>query len=841
MNLKEKVTLLLNKIDAFVPTPDNTLPGNTYYLDEDEILCLESERTDARYPYDMDGLNLWVHSNGYIDACESRLTILRTAFFQECSSIDFIGGIRKNEKEWNPISISGVTKQISEPASLKRYTVFERRCAYYICDTEEITFCVRINITSKKQLNFTVCAINKGDKKEIYLASYMDFILRYLNNEDFWGLMSRYGYCHKNGNFTIMTKEDVSYYAVINKTVKTKSKAKISSTVSKNVFTGSMSNSVFNSKALKNGAFAREVLSANTANYPIASDIITFELQKDECAYVNYLVNILTDENEAKKAQAVIISEKNIDDIEKDIINQTKKEKETLSSLEISFSKTDIKSINNNIFNNFIKNVQKQVDLCALGKNYAGAFIGMRDVFQQLDSSLIWNAHSSREKIVKALNHIMSNGRSPRQYSVPPREDMIPDFDMREYIDQGVWIIETLYNYLSFTNDYSILSEECYFYKIIDEEKRQFERCKKQSVLEHLLRITDYLVNSIAEDTGCLRILFGDWNDAVNGLGKTKDENKRYGSGVSVMASAQLYRNLEQMCEILEKTDGYGEKISEYKKIRESLGEALYKNAIQTASDKRRHIIHGWGDKKLYDVGSLCDSDQKCRYSSTVNSFWCISGLINKDISLKSDILKAYEVLDSKYGIRTLTPHFEYDMEGVGGIAHITPGTYENECSYVHATMFAAMALLIMGEGEKAWAQIEKAIPITHNYVTKTPFVMPNSYCHNEEYFMDGESMGDWYTGSGTVLIRNIVKYTLGIIPDLDGIKIMPSYIPSENVSMKLNVKGSKINYNYKKSDNKKFIVNGTEKETKTDVVSGLSYIYLKNEELANETNIEIV
>ena len=55
------------------------------------------------------------------------------------------------------------------------------------------------------------------------------------------------------------------------------------------------------------------------------------------------------------------------------------------------------------------------------------------------------------------------------------------------------------------------------------------------------------------DKTNCLRILFGDWNDAVDGLGKTNDNDKKFGTGVSVMASLHLYRNLGEMIEIFGK------------------------------------------------------------------------------------------------------------------------------------------------------------------------------------------------------------------------------------------------------------------------------------------------
>lgn len=104
----------------------------------------------------------------------------------------------------------------------------------------------------------------------------------------------------------------------------------------------------------------------------------------------------------------------------------------------------------------------------------------------------------------------------------------------------------------------------------------------------------------------------------------------------------------------------------------------------------------------------MCDSDGKKRYGVNAYSFWCISEMIQRNPLMKKDILKAYNILDSKYGIETFEPYFPADMKGVGRIVDLTPGTYENSCAYIHATMFAVMALFKIGEPKRAWEQIKK-------------------------------------------------------------------------------------------------------------------------------------
>ncbi|MBQ4515639.1 MAG: hypothetical protein II978_02495, partial [Clostridia bacterium] len=679
LTLLKEIELLKNNISA-----DNKLPADTYYLNDDEILCMSENNANIRYPYEMDGMNLWAYSNGHIDACESKFVIFRTAYFNSSSLLGFWGGVKRGENEWFPLSITGTNKQLFEPDDIKRYTVFGKRAAYYILDSNELVFAMRANVTTAKQINFTLCAINKtSEVKEVYLSALMDFCMRYTELELHWFAMKKFAKLYDNGNYMLKAKLDIEYYAAINKKINSQNEPIVESTTSKIVFAGSIERNMVNAKALRNGGFDKKVCSTNTSDEPVVADVVKLKLNPYKEADMSYLITIGNDEEKVKE---LVNSDIDTKALVEDIKSQEISEKENLSEMSISFDDIKIPSINKNVFNKFIKIVQKQVDLCAHGKNYAGDLIGIRDVFQQLDTSIMWNRGKARKKIILALNYIFSNGRSPRQFSVPAKEGLIPDLNTTEFIDQGIWIIETLYNYLAVTDDYTILDEKCSYYDIIDIATKQWIKGETTTVLDHMLRIMKYLISNIDENTNCLRILRGDWNDAITGLGRTDDKDKEFGSGVSVMASLQFYRNLKEMTEILSRLGGYEEECKAYIDIRQKIHDALIKYAV-VDSEAGKHIIHGWGDKKAYSVCTPKDPDGQTRYSSAVNSFWCISEMINDTPELKNDILRAFIALDSKYGIRTCYPHFERKaFSFIGNVANLTPGTYENACAYVHST-----------------------------------------------------------------------------------------------------------------------------------------------------------
>ena len=838
--MKSKVLKLLDEIQKIKQKDidDIKISENTYYLNEDDILCLSDSRSDARYPYEMEGMNLWVHANGHMDINEGVLTIIKPSYFNEAASVGFWGGIQVNEREWFPVSLTETNKQLFEPVCIHRYTVFSKRCAYFIADTDKIIFAARANITSDKKICFTSAAINKTNENvNVYLCTFLDFMLANTEFRNNWSSMGFFGRLYESGTYRIYTNEN---NAIINKKVFSKNAPCIESTISKNIFAGGLSNNISNAKALKAGRFTKTAKSTNTTDIPVVADIVKMSVEPFDTVYTSYLATITGEFIDEKQ---FLESEINLEKIESDIFSQEKNEKENLVGLEIWFGDIKIPAVHKNVFNKFLKNVQKQVDFCAMGKNYAGALMGIRDVFQQLDTSMLWSQELTKEKIVNALNYIFSNGRAPRQFSVNHKDSEMPVMDIREFIDQGLWIINTVYNYIATTDDYSILDEKCSYYDMIDESICLWKKGEETTVLEHLTRISEYLIANIDKNTDCLKINYGDWNDAMNGLGKSNDDAQKFGAGVSIMATLQLYRNLFQLSELLKKVD-MAQKAEYYSECREKIEKGLLKHAvIDHGNDK--HIIHGWGDKQSYKVCTPNDFDGACRYSATAFSFWVICGMFKKLPEVKDSILKAYEILDSKYGIKTFAPHFGRDAASyVGNIANITKGTYENSCAYVHSTTFSIMALFILGESKKAWEQIEKIIPITHGFVSKTPFVMPNSYCQNEEFGIDGESMGDWYTGSGCVLLRDIVKYAFGVQPDLDGLKVITaSYMPTNHAVVSLNIKGSHVELVYKNENNgrRKYFVNGREMTTTTDEVSGCEQIYIENDAFTGPLKIEVI
>ena len=132
-----------------------------------------------------------------------------------------------------------------------------------------------------------------------------------------------------------------------------------------------------------------------------------------------------------------------------------------------------------------------------------------------------------------------------------------------------------------------------------------------------------------------------------------------------------------------------------------------------------------------------------------------------------------------------------------------------------------------------AFEQLQKILPFTHDILSTTSFVMPNSYSYNLESGMDGESMSDWYTGSANTLIKALVRGLFGINPTLDGVIIKPtSYFASESAKCSMMVKGKNLSIEYDGGEVTKISVNG--------IVYDYKEIYISNELINSSKEIII-
>lgn len=831
---KFEILELVEKVHSLKKSKENTLPDNSYFLEENTILCYPRKYGDSRYPYYNDGLVMFAHTSGDVDCVDGMFNV----FNCNNPNAGFFAG-EKHGDGFMPISVTGANCQLYE-SDIERYTIFTPVCVYYVSETPNAIFVVRSYIDNDKHLRFSLAAVNTAEKREIYLCGFFAPVLAY---DCFIDTLNTFGEHFDCGGYVIKRRNGEMFNCLSANLAITGNVTERYFTTAKRTVLGKSGANFTNALSFKNGYFDMQIPKTNTTDVPIIADMVHFELEEDGFAQLDYEMLLTNDCDVAYDFIGTPI------DSEKDnsvLAERRVAERSIFERTNIQFSEWHNDNLHSNVINGFLKCVQRQISLCALGKNYAGQYLGIRDVFQQLETALIWQPNEARAQIVRVLDCILDDGRAPRQVSFPSADNPNPLFDLRLFIDQGFWIVATLHTYLAYTNDFSILDEICGYYKAESTyayAQRTPRSDLRDSVLDHLIRITNFLLSHVDNETHCIHALYGDWNDALNGLGTTKHTDRDFGNGVSVMATLQLYLSLEQMCEILTKTGKHLDIAEKYRCVRTEIFDGIAKNALVHGEDGTTRMVHGWGEDMAYFVGSYNDYDNQSRLSLAANAYCAISGFIKELAEYKDDIAKNILSLDAKYGLLTFDKPFLDGADKVGRICYLTPGTYENSCAYVHAGTFGIMALFLMGYSRDAWRLLEKAMVISHDNATRTTFVMPNSYCDSEEYSADGDSMGDWYTGSGTVLIKEIIKCGFGIEPTLSSLKISPvDYFPCKNANISLTIKGCDICVKYENRGEgvRKIYLGNKELPLTFDHVRNTYYAEIADHELNAKSDILI-
>ena len=813
-----------------------------YFLENGHVLTFPRKYGDSRYVYGDNGFNFWVHASGYMYANDGLFSVFNRRKEGDEPVVAFFLGepIAPEGNRFRRLSLLPVPiYDEAEEAVTRRYTIMNQEAAYFFVDHGSISSVVRVLVDDDHRMVFSVYLENTGTSTlSFYTSSYFQPFCRhqiYETDEDRWFCDTQLDNPVCDGNMfspgVVEVGEDLdrfhseSHYAVLRGRFELGDDSTLRSrftNTSRLAYMGDYKRNLSSSLALFNGKFSTSKPRTTFSDIAVLSDMNHFSLGRGCDLRLDYVFEVVNNEDERESVARQSIQ---LNELDEKIAEIREKNTVKLSSLKTTVTNFDSDvSIHAHDFNQFVEHLKYQVSFCGLIKGFVQlhprSLIGIRDVFQALEGMQYYRPEDSRDKMVEALGFTLRSGRCLRQYSLPAKGSKSGVADVRQFVDQGVWVISAVHSYLQLTGDTDFLDTVVGYHEIVDEAAHTIAPCdERDSVLHHLFRIMDYLDNVRDHgETKLLRALYGDWNDALDGLGIAKDPDKEYGSGVSVMATLQLYQNCREMANILETfyPGRYSERVQRYTEIRDEISQGLLKHAVIETPNGKKKIVHGWGDEQSYFVGSDRDPDGMPRDGLTSNAFWVISGMVSECADLEVHILEAFNRLDSKYGFKTFHPPFPKGTPGVGRIPKLPPGTAENGATYVHATLFAVWALFQMGKAKEAWAQIEKTLPFTslHGNYTHSPFVMPNSYVYNPELDLDGQSMNDWQTGSSNVLLKVLLWYVFGYKPDFDGLRLqVAAWTPFDEFQFETKLRGKSVKLSYRKdeqlSQSREFFVNG--------------------------------
>jgi cellobiose phosphorylase len=398
---------------------------------------------------------------------------------------------------------------------------------------------------------------------------------------------------------------------------------------------------------------------------------------------------------------------------------------------------------------------KQQIQLCVeFGRDGARGF---RDTLQDAWGILPFNAPLAKAKIKETLQHQASDGHAIRGW--------LP-IQAHHYSDGPAWIAPTVAAYLKETGDKSLLDDVVPYL-----DKGQ------ATVLEHMLQG----IRHLSEDTGVHGLVLaheGDWNDSLNWMGKA-------GRGESVWTSMALFHSCNVVAEMARDFLHQPELESEM------LGRAeTIRLAIET---------HGWdGDWYLAgysDFGNPVGSKSNTEGKIFLNTqTWASLTGLAKGERLKKCWKAVDEILESRHGSLTLTPHFTKRDDNVGRVTMLLPGMYENGTPYCHGTAFKIVADLLAGRPDQALASWYKVMPDNPGHPSTVSGCEP--YAFTNQYLgpgngRAGETINGWITGSAGWMFRSIPEYFCGIRPGYHGLDILPC-LPTgwDKVSVRRHLRG---------------------------------------------------
>ena len=532
---------------------------------------------------------------------------------------------------------------------------------------------------------------------------------------------------------------------------------------------------------------------------------IAIEVNIDIEPYENKTISFtLGEEENLIDAKNIAYKYSNISNCKEELISIKNYWYELLNRVQV---KTPVESMNI-MLNGWI--VYQTIASRLLGKTgyyQSGGATGFRDQLQDTLGLKYIDSEFLKKQILLHSAHQFIEGDVEHWWHTETKRGIRTRFS-----DDLLWLCYATAEYINTVDNYNILDEVVPFIdgEVLEEnvdEKYDVHNESEQTatVYEHCIKAIEKSLNF--GQNGLPKIGSGDWNDGFNTVG-----NK--GIGESVWLAFFLYDILEKFIPICKfKQDE--ERAKRYESIKNELKNNINKNAW----DGR------WFKRAFTDDGDTLGSieNDECRIDSISQSWSVISNAGDNDKKyISMDSLEKH-LVDKENGlIKLLDPPFNNGKFKPGYIKAYLPGVRENGGQYTHAAIWAIIALVKLGFGDKATDYFRMINPIEHARTKEEarkykvePYVIAGDVYGADN--LAGRGGWTWYTGSSSWFYKAGIEYILGLKIEKGYLKIEPC-IPQEwkEYSIKYRYKTSIYNVrvknpNSKQSGVEKFILNGNE------------------------------
>ncbi|MCQ2412609.1 MAG: hypothetical protein MJ057_06595 [Sphaerochaetaceae bacterium] len=388
-----------------------------------------------------------------------------------------------------------------------------------------------------------------------------------------------------------------------------------------------------------------------------------------------------------------------------------------------------------------------------LDRGWASGMRGSRDCSNDFMGYLSYDPKACRAVLARLLeSQRRSDGWFPRQIPFGSEK-----YDMREFVDSACFVMEFLYEYLAYTDDYSILEQKFGYLK---------EPLVLESGLEHMVRAVLYYTKAenIGEH-GLVKLRGGDWLDSLSCVGKL-------GRAETLMVTAQALLAFDQVLEILHHLGR-----SDLDEVLETQSKA-FRSAIRVCRNEEGYYNALFTDKGQWLLSSH-DVDGHSRAYIPANAYAIIAGVdpehddaVIEKLKEKNRTPIGYNLIDPPFG----DPTFE-------GLGKLSSGDYFpyhlcNGAVYNHGSqMFLLRALAKVGDHELFQEVLDFALPYNQDVHPECDTCLPmyaitNSYTSVPSF--PGRAGFAFLTGTIAMIERAVYNWMFGLDFRCSSLKLKP-------------------------------------------------------------------
>ena len=417
----------------------------------------------------------------------------------------------------------------------------------------------------------------------------------------------------------------------------------------------------------------------------------------------------------------------------------------------------------------------------------SGAY-GFRDQLQDSGAAVLLDSSLTKQQIMRACAHQFLEGDVLHWWHTLPKSGGGDKGVRTRYSDDLLWLPLTVAEYVVKTGDKDILSAEVHYIEAPELQEHEHEVYMnavrspvKESVYKHCLRALERV--SLGEH-GLPLMGGGDWCDGYNKVGEK-------GLGESVWVAMFLSMVQEQfapLCTMMEEPEQ---------------GESLCHKAQELRENIDRHAYDGdWYLRAFYDNGEKMGGAEsaECSIDSLTQSFSVLCGMPDAGRVQSAMESALSRLVDYKNGlIKLFDPPFSESANPVGYVISYPKGVRENGGQYTHGILWLVMAVLRMGDTDKAYKLLSMLNPaqkcadpaMAEIYTAEPYYIAADVYTNPRETGRGGWSI---YTGAAGWFYRIAVEELLGIRLLGGRVEIAPR-LPShwDKITLDLTIEGTKI------------------------------------------------